>query len=472
MFERAFSGEHRIITASSGQEALDILKQEPDVALVFADNYMPGLSGIDVLARIRRDYPDAIRVLLTGNTDMETIIDSINRGHVYQYIVKPWTVSALRVTIKNSLELHVLCKEKNKMLAELEQAPNDLEQEVEERTAELRKANELLMAEIAERKKVGKSLQRVHAERTLVRKEAISLVKAKDLLQEEIARRKGMECTLRESEEWFRKIFESCPLGMLFLDFDYHMVVCNAMLCGLLGYPREEIAALALSDITCVEDVNSDALLRRKLLAGELSDYSIEKRFFKKDGSIVWGILTVTMIYDSQKSPICLLGMIQDITDSKEKEALLMKHKAELEENSKIIEETNTALRILRQKCDREKIKIQEELVNAIKNNLISNLGEFKQDNLDYNEKKLEQVIESSLRSIPSPLRTGYNPILMLLTPGEMQVADLIRKGKTTKEIAASLNLSPKTIETHRRNIRKKSGITNKKINLRTILSS
>lgn len=287
MFKEAFSGEHKIITAKSGQEALESLKQQPDVAVVFADQYMPGLSGIDVLAKTRRDYPDVIRILLTGTKDMDTIVEAINKGHVYKYIAKPWSVSALRDIIKNALELHVLCKEKNKMLAGFKLMRNGLEQKSEKRIMELCKKIDLLKAEIAEKEKMEKALKRVYDEQILVRKEDMGLAKAKKLLQDMILRLSG-----------------------------------------------------------------------------------------------------------------------------------------------------------------------------------------FKENNVHHNNKELEELVESSLRSISSPLRTGYNPILMLLAPAEMQVANLIREGKTTKEIATLLNLSPKTIETHRRNIRKKSGITNKKIKLRTILSS
>ena len=100
------------------------------------------------------------------------------------------------------------------------------------------------------------------------------------------------------------------------------------------------------------------------------------------------------------------------------------------------------------------------------------NIEKLKKSRLTERQKNLLDIIESNLNEIVSPFARGLSNSFMKLTPTEIQVANHIRQGKTTKEIADMLNLSVKTIEFHRDNIRTKIGIKNKKINLRTHLLS
>jgi len=99
-------------------------------------------------------------------------------------------------------------------------------------------------------------------------------------------------------------------------------------------------------------------------------------------------------------------------------------------------------------------------------------LEKLKKTKLDDMQKTYLGIIESNLNDIISPFVCGVSINLLNLTPTELQVANLVKQGKTTKEIASILNLSAKTIEFHRDNIRKKLGIKNRKINLRTHLLS
>src|SRR2546427_4003106 len=87
--QRALTPAHRVVTASSGGEGLQVLASEP-IALLIADHRMPAMSGTEFLTQSAALYPDAVRVLLTGFTDVDTLIDAINAGHVYAYLTKPW----------------------------------------------------------------------------------------------------------------------------------------------------------------------------------------------------------------------------------------------------------------------------------------------------------------------------------------------------------------------------------------------
>jgi two-component system cell cycle sensor histidine kinase PleC len=120
LFRRCFTDEYRLHTASNGPEALELLARE-SVHVLFADQRMPGMSGIQLLETVARDYPDTTRVLVTGYTDIEVVIDAINRGAVYRYLSKPWDIEDLTATVDNALELHSLKSRNQQLIASLDE---------------------------------------------------------------------------------------------------------------------------------------------------------------------------------------------------------------------------------------------------------------------------------------------------------------------------------------------------------------
>ncbi len=108
--------DYRLLTASSGEEGLKILA-ENEVHLVITDLRMPEMNGIEFLTRLRVDYPDLIRIILTGYTDVDTLIESINKGHVYKFFLKPWNDDDLKIEIRKALERYDLIAA-NKRLCE------------------------------------------------------------------------------------------------------------------------------------------------------------------------------------------------------------------------------------------------------------------------------------------------------------------------------------------------------------------
>ena len=96
-----------ILTAQSGEEALQILATER-VDLVISDQRMPKMTGVELFEQVSRDYPDIIRMVLTGYSDVQSIIDAINKGKVNHFITKPWNVEELRLILDKALETYVL----------------------------------------------------------------------------------------------------------------------------------------------------------------------------------------------------------------------------------------------------------------------------------------------------------------------------------------------------------------------------
>lgn len=136
----------------------------------------------------------------------------------------------------------------------------------------------------------------------------------------DISKRKDTERGLKESEERFRKIFEEGPLGIALNTLDYKFIKVNARLCQMLGYTEQELQNMTFIDITYPEDVDKDVNLAKKLIAGEIPYFQIEKRYVRKNGEVFWILLTASIIRDERGNPLYGLGMIEDISERKKVE--------------------------------------------------------------------------------------------------------------------------------------------------------
>jgi two-component system sensor histidine kinase/response regulator len=101
--ERLFRGEYQVTTANSGNEALALLEKD-DFALLITDQRMPEMTGIELLKATVTLRPKMVRIILTGYTDTDALVEAINCGQVYRYITKPWSNGDLRLTVKRALE--------------------------------------------------------------------------------------------------------------------------------------------------------------------------------------------------------------------------------------------------------------------------------------------------------------------------------------------------------------------------------
>jgi len=117
-----------VFTASSGAEALEILKQRK-IALVIADQRMPEMTGAQLLEKVFQIDPNIIRIILTGYTDIASLIQAINEGHIYQYITKPWERRELRIIVRRALESYELTLENQRLLSALQTANERLRDE-------------------------------------------------------------------------------------------------------------------------------------------------------------------------------------------------------------------------------------------------------------------------------------------------------------------------------------------------------
>jgi len=117
-FRETLYDDFEIFTAGSGQAALALLEQEGEMALVVSDQRMPGMSGIELLAKIREAYPDTIRMIISAYTEVHELIEAINKAEVYRYFVKPWKEEQLRLTIGNAVGTYALGQEIKELVAQ------------------------------------------------------------------------------------------------------------------------------------------------------------------------------------------------------------------------------------------------------------------------------------------------------------------------------------------------------------------
>ena len=143
----------------------------------------------------------------------------------------------------------------------------------------------------------------------------------------DITERAQAEAWLRESEERFRATFENAGIGMALVDMQGHPFKSNPTLQKMLGYSEEELKRMAFTEYTHPDDCELDWWLYGELTAGKREKYEIEKRFLKKGGGLVWGLLTVSLVKDAHGHPVCAVGMVQDISERKQTEAALIKEK-------------------------------------------------------------------------------------------------------------------------------------------------
>ncbi len=117
-FRLAFAPKFEIFTANSGTEGLDTLRRESEkIAIVISDQRMPELLGAELLEIVRNEYPHVVRILTTAYSDLESAIQAVNRGHIYQYVVKPWEVPELGMVLQRAADYHHVMSERNELLA-------------------------------------------------------------------------------------------------------------------------------------------------------------------------------------------------------------------------------------------------------------------------------------------------------------------------------------------------------------------
>ncbi len=139
----------------------------------------------------------------------------------------------------------------------------------------------------------------------------------------DITERHRTEEALRESEMRFRAMFEQANVGIVQASFDGILLKVNPGFCKIVGYPEGEVIGMAIRDLTHPDDYEEEEALTRLLMAGGIPGYSIEKQYLRKDGRLVWGQMTATLVSSSSGEPFYMLAIVEDISERKRAEEAL-----------------------------------------------------------------------------------------------------------------------------------------------------
>jgi len=226
----------------------------------------------------------------------------------------------------------------------------------------------------------------------------------------------------------------------------------------------------------CEETTGSDAtdadnVARgvRAVIRGELEEFLYDYPCHSDDGPHWYYMRTIRM-----KGPGAIRVVVshEEITALKLAEEALKKSQEELFEQKQSLEEANIALKVLLKQREADKQELEKKVLTNVKDLVLPYVEKLKNSRLKPRDKTLVEIIETHLNDVISPLLQHFANAKILLTPQEMQVANLVRDGKTSKEIADILNVSEATVNFHRKNLRVKFGLTNQKTNLRSYLIS
>jgi PAS domain S-box-containing protein len=286
----------------------------------------------------------------------------------------------------------------------------------------------------------------------------------------DITQRKQAEEALLESEIKFRNLAEQSP-NMILIIKNSKVIYANRKCEEITGYKSDELhsADFDFFRLIAPESVKLIKKNFKKHMSGEEVE-PYEYTLIRKSDKRIEVIITTKLInYEGENA---ILGIFTDITERKNAEKALREKDNKLERQAKNLIEMNTALKVLLEQREKEKTNIKESLLADIKKLVYPYVEKLENKGLNEDAQTFVNIIKSNINDLISPLASNLSSKYISLTPSEIQIADLIKHGKTSKEIASMLNVSPKAVSFHRGNLRKKLGLLNKKINLRTYLQN
>jgi PAS domain S-box-containing protein len=290
----------------------------------------------------------------------------------------------------------------------------------------------------------------------------------------DVTERKEMDLTVLDSEKKFRTLFESANDAIMMLDkrsfFD-----CNEKTLELYGFrSKEEFVKYHPGEVSPSFQPDGEPSVEK---ANRLIEIAMEKGSHaftwihkKVDGTLFPAEVLLSRFELGGRAVV--QAVVRDITERVQGELTLKRSKEELEVKSAYLEEANTALKVLLRRREEDKAALEEDVLANVRSLVIPYIERLKQSFPGPEQQAYLQVLESNLNSIISPFLRNVTLAHFNLTGREIQIANLVKEGKTNKEISGMLNLSIRSVEFHRDNIRKKMKLDHRKANLRVFLMS
>ncbi len=207
----------------------------------------------------------------------------------------------------------------------------------------------------------------------------------------------------------------------------------------------------------------------RAVVEGHLNEFLYDYPCHTPESSHWYYMRAIRM---TGSGPVRVVVSHEEITALKLTEEALKKSQTEILEQKQSLEEANIALKVLIKQREVDKRELEKKVLSNVKDLVFPYVDKLKNARLRPKDKTLVEIIDAHLNDIISPLLQSLANAKIILTPQEMQVAGLVKDGKTSKEIASILNVSETTVNFHRKNLRAKFGLTNSRTNLRSYLLS
>ena len=259
------------------------------------------------------------------------------------------------------------------------------------------------------------------------------------------------------SLQHYAELYELAPIGYKVLDQKGVVRDVNTTAAILFGTERKFL--LGKPFLFWVENESKEIY---KQLYRQVSETGQRKacklKLLKKNGANFHALLECRVLSDINGNLANYLLAFSDISEQVAAETKF--------------QETNTALRVLLKQREGDKSEMERNILTNIKKLVMPYLERFKQTQLREDQAQCLQIIQTNIENIISPFLKTLSVHYDDLTPREIEIANLVRDGHTTKEIASLLCVSSRSVEFHKDNIRKKMGLTNKKVNLRAYLTS
>jgi PAS domain S-box-containing protein len=304
------------------------------------------------------------------------------------------------------------------------------------------------------------------------------------VVSKDITKRKRAEEALRESERRLSDIIDFLPDATLAINRKGHVIAWNRAIEEMTGVKAVDMVGkgdfeYALPFYGVRRRILIDLVLKADKKT-ERSFYSVFKKeedhlivetwvpALKDKRAFLWA--KASPLYDSKGRVVGAIESIRDITVRKQAEEMLEKREVELEAKTNELEDLNAALRVLLKQREEDKNELEQKVLSNVKLLILPYIEKLK-SRIDLKGSSYVNVLESNLREIVSPFAQKLSVKYLNLTNREVQIANLIKEGKTTKEIAALLNVSESSVNVYRYHIRRKLSLT-KKHNLRSYLST
>jgi PAS domain S-box-containing protein len=271
---------------------------------------------------------------------------------------------------------------------------------------------------------------------------------------------------LRASEEKYRRLVENLREEYFFYSHDTNGVFqyISPSITNILGYSQKEFL-IHYTEYLTDDPINHEVIKHTDLSIMGINQPPYEVEIYHKDGSIKRMKVLEVPVLSPEGRVISIEGIAHDITENRE---IFI----EMQRKTRELEEVNAAMKILLKQSSEAKQELEENILENIKDLVMPYLDRLEIHLARQRGKTLVKVIKSNLEQITSPFSKNLYYEYPNLTPREIKIADLVRNGRTNKEIAELLNISKRTVESYRDRLRSKLKIKHKKMNLRQFLLS